>query len=133
MLLTIKGCPLRADIKREIESRLTLHPGVTGVKIIWGEMDADERSAVMTKARWNARENAADTEVPASCRVLAIASGKGGVGKSSVTVNLAAALAAEGFTVGVLDADIWGFSVPRLLGHQRTDGGRAGRRGDRSR
>ena len=70
----------------------------------------------MTKARWNARENAPDTEVPASCRVLAIASGKGGVGKSSVTVNLAAALAAPGFTVGVLDADIWGFSVPRLLG-----------------
>ena len=79
-------------------------------------MDADERTAVMTKARWNARENAPDTEVPASCRVLAIASGKGGVGKSSVTVNLAAALAATGFTVGVLDADIWGFSVPRLLG-----------------
>ncbi len=114
--LTIKGCPLRADIKREIESRLTLHPGVTAVSIVWGEMDADERSAVMTKARWNARENAPDTEVPASCRVLAIASGKGGVGKSSVTVNLAAALAATGLTVGVLDADIWGFSVPRLLG-----------------
>jgi len=114
--LTIKGCPLRAEIKREIESRLTLHPGVTAVSIVWGEMDADERSAVMTKARWNARENAPDTEVPASCRVLAIASGKGGVGKSSVTVNLAAALAATGFTVGVLDADIWGFSVPRLLG-----------------
>ena len=90
--------------------------GVTGVAIVWGEMDADERTAVMTKARWNARENAPDTEVPASCRVLAIASGKGGVGKSSVTVNLAAALAASGFTVGVLDADIWGFSVPRLLG-----------------
>ena len=79
-------------------------------------MNADERSDVMIKARWNARENAADTEVPASCPVLAIASGKGGVGKSSVTVNLAAALAAKGFTVGVLDADIWGFSVPRLLG-----------------
>ena len=70
----------------------------------------------MLKARWNARENAPDTEIPVSCRVLAIASGKGGVGKSSVTVNLAAAVAAQGFTVGVLDADIWGFSVPRLLG-----------------
>jgi ATP-binding protein involved in chromosome partitioning len=70
----------------------------------------------MTKARWNARQNAPDTEVPLSCKVLAIASGKGGVGKSSVTVNLAAALAARGLTVGVLDADIWGFSVPRLLG-----------------
>jgi len=114
--LTIKGCPLRADIKREIEGRLTLHPGVSKVKIVWGEMNADERTAAMTKARWNARESAPDTEIPASCRVLAIASGKGGVGKSSVTVNLASALAARGHTVGVLDADIWGFSVPRLLG-----------------
>ena len=70
----------------------------------------------MLKARWNARENAPDTEIPSSTRILAVASGKGGVGKSSVTVNLAAAIAAEGFTVGVLDADIWGFSVPRLLG-----------------
>jgi ATP-binding protein involved in chromosome partitioning len=70
----------------------------------------------MLKARWHARDQAPDTEVPLSCRVLAIASGKGGVGKSSVTVNLAAALAATGNVVGVLDADIWGFSVPRLLG-----------------
>lgn len=114
--LTIKGCPLRAEIKQEIESRVSLHPGVTDVKISWGEMNDEERSAVMTKARWNARENAPDTEVPLSCKILAIASGKGGVGKSSVTVNLAAALAAKGHTVGVLDADIWGFSVPRLLG-----------------
>ncbi len=114
--LTIKGCPLRAEIRDEVKGRLSLHPGVTDVRIEWGEMDADERSEVMTKARWNARQNAPDTEVPLSCRVLAIASGKGGVGKSSVTVNLAAALAASGHTVGVLDADIWGFSVPRLLG-----------------
>ena len=114
--LTIRGCPLRAEIKEEVEERIALHPGVTDVQITWGEMDPDERSEVMTKARWNARQNAPDTEVPLSCKVLAIASGKGGVGKSSVTVNLAAALAAEGHTVGVLDADIWGFSVPRLLG-----------------
>ncbi len=114
--LTIGGCPLRADIKREVEERVGLHPGVTQVSIDWGEMTADERSEVMTKARWNARELAPDTEIPLSCQVLAIASGKGGVGKSSVTVNLAAALAARGHTVGVLDADIWGFSIPRLLG-----------------
>jgi ATP-binding protein involved in chromosome partitioning len=114
--LTIKGCPLRAEIKREVEGKVSVHPGVTGVRISWGEMDAAERSEVMTKARWNARQNAPDTEIPLSCRVLAIASGKGGVGKSSVTVNLATALAAAGHTVGVLDADIWGFSVPRLLG-----------------
>ncbi|MEJ7800549.1 MAG: P-loop NTPase [Ilumatobacter sp.] len=114
--LTIGGCPLRADIKREVENRVGLHPGVTDVSITWGEMNAEERSEVMTKARWNARDNAPDTEIPLSCNVLAIASGKGGVGKSSVTVNLAAALASAGYIVGVLDADIWGFSVPRLLG-----------------
>jgi len=114
--LTIGGCPLRADIKREVESRVGLHPGVTDVRIDWGEMTADERADVMSKARWNARENAPESTVPPKCRVLAIASGKGGVGKSSCTVNLATALAARGFTVGVLDADIWGFSIPRLLG-----------------
>ena len=114
--LTIGGCPLRADIKREVETRIGVHPGVTDVQIVWGEMNSEERTDVMLKARWHAREQAPDTEVPLSCRVLAIASGKGGVGKSSVTVNLAAALAATGHVVGVLDADIWGFSVPRLLG-----------------
>ena len=114
--LTIKGCPLRAQIKNDIESRLETHPGVGKVKIVWGEMNAEERSEVMTKARWNARENAGDTAVPNSARVLAIASGKGGVGKSSVTANLAVALASHGHVVGVLDADIWGFSIPRMLG-----------------
>ncbi len=114
--LTIGGCPLRAQIKKDVETRVALHPGVRSVSIDWGEMTSDERTQVMTKARWNARQQAPDTEVPVSCRILAIASGKGGVGKSSVTVNLAAAVAAQGFIVGVLDADIWGFSVPRLLG-----------------
>jgi ATP-binding protein involved in chromosome partitioning len=114
--LTIGGCPLRADIKREITERVGVHPGVTDVRIEWGEMTPAERSETMLKARWNARQHAGDTQVPASTRVLAIASGKGGVGKSSVTVNLAVALADQGRTVGVLDADIWGFSVPRLLG-----------------
>ena len=114
--LTIGGCPLRAQIKRDVETRVAVHPGVADVRIDWGEMTGEERSEVMLKARWNAREHAPDTEVPTTARVLAIASGKGGVGKSSVTVNLAAAIAAQGFTVGVLDADIWGFSVPRLLG-----------------
>jgi ATP-binding protein involved in chromosome partitioning len=79
-------------------------------------MDAEERAAVMARARWKAREDAPETAVPATARVLAVASGKGGVGKSSVTVNLAVALASRGLTVGILDADIWGFSVPRLLG-----------------
>jgi ATP-binding protein involved in chromosome partitioning len=114
--LTIRGCPLRAQIQKDIRSRLEVHPWVKKVKIDWGEMTADERTAVMSRARWNARENATDTAIPTGARILAIASGKGGVGKSSVTVNLAAALAAAGKTVGVLDADIWGFSIPRMLG-----------------
>ena len=114
--LTIGGCPLRAQIKKDVESRVAVHPGVRDVRIEWGEMNSEERSEVMLKARWNARENAPDTQIPLTTRVIAVASGKGGVGKSSVTVNLAAAVAARGFTVGVLDADIWGFSVPRLLG-----------------
>jgi ATP-binding protein involved in chromosome partitioning len=114
--LTIRGCPLRAQIQKDIRSRLEVHPWVKKVKIDWGEMTTDERTAVMSRARWNARENATDTAVPTGARILAIASGKGGVGKSSVTVNLAAALAAAGKTVGVLDADIWGFSIPRMLG-----------------
>jgi ATP-binding protein involved in chromosome partitioning len=114
--LTIAGCPLRAQIKKDVETRIATHPGVRSVVIHWGEMSPDERSDVMLRARWAARENAPDTEVPATTRVLAIASGKGGVGKSSVTVNLAAAIASAGYTVGVLDADIWGFSVPRMLG-----------------
>ncbi|MGA1344831.1 MAG: Mrp/NBP35 family ATP-binding protein [Ilumatobacteraceae bacterium] len=114
--LTIGGCPLRAEIKREIEQRVGVHPGVTKVRIDWGEMTSEERSKVMETARWNARERAPETAIDQRTRILAIASGKGGVGKSSITVNLAAGLAEAGHRVGVLDADIWGFSVPRLLG-----------------
>jgi ATP-binding protein involved in chromosome partitioning len=112
--LTTAGCPLRAQIKRDVESKVAGLPGTTGVKVEYGEMTKEQKSDVMARARFNAREQAAPTEVPATTRVLAVASGKGGVGKSSVTVNLAAALAARGLTVGVLDADIWGFSVPRM-------------------
>jgi ATP-binding protein involved in chromosome partitioning len=80
-------------------------------------MSAEERAAVMSRARLKAQDRSAvTTDLPPTARVLAIASGKGGVGKSSVTVNLAVALAARGCTVGVLDADVWGHSVPRLLG-----------------
>ena len=84
-----------------------------------GEMDAAERSALMDRARRKAQEDRAlSTDIPPTARVLAVSSGKGGVGKSSVTVNLAVALARRGLVVGLLDADIWGFSVPRLLGMQ---------------
>jgi ATP-binding protein involved in chromosome partitioning len=114
--LTTLGCPLRSEIKKEIQSKVRGLPGVTTVDVHYIEMTQEQRTAAMQAARWNARENAPTTEISATTRVLAIASGKGGVGKSSVTVNLAAALAARGLRVGILDADIWGFSVPRMLG-----------------
>jgi ATP-binding protein involved in chromosome partitioning len=113
--LTTAGCPLRSQIQKDIKARVGSLPGVTDVRLEWTELTPEEKSAAMAKARWNVRESAPDTEIPATTKVLAVASGKGGVGKSSVTANVAAALAARGFTVGVLDADIWGFSIPRML------------------
>lgn len=114
--LTVASCPLRSQIEHDVRGRLASLPGVGAVDLTVGEMDAAQKAEVMARARWKAREEAPDTAVSPTTRVLAIASGKGGVGKSSVTVNLAAALARRGLRVGVLDADIWGFSVPRLLG-----------------
>lgn len=114
--LTTAGCPLRGQIQADVASKIRGLNGVTDVIVDYGEMTPEQKTAAMQRARWNAREQAEPTEVPATTRVLAVASGKGGVGKSSVTVNLAVALAARGLTVGVLDADIWGFSVPRMLG-----------------
>jgi ATP-binding protein involved in chromosome partitioning len=114
--LTIAACPLRSQIERDVRGQVEALDWVGSMDIRIATMDAAERAAVMARARWKAREDAPETAVPANARVLAIASGKGGVGKSSVTVNLAVALARRGLTVGILDADIWGFSVPRLLG-----------------
>jgi ATP-binding protein involved in chromosome partitioning len=114
--LTVAGCPLQAQLRKDVEGRVGAVPGVTAVHVRMGEMDADEKAALMARARWKARDRGIETDIPSSARILAIASGKGGVGKSSVTVNLAVALAARGLVVGILDADIWGFSVPRLLG-----------------
>ena len=114
--LTTSGCPLRAQIQKDIRARVGSLPGVDRVKIDWTELDQQEKATAMERARRNIAERPETTAVPPTTKVIMIASGKGGVGKSSVTVNLAAALAAEGFTVGVIDADIWGFSVPRMLG-----------------
>ena len=125
--LTTAGCPLRSQIQKDVESKVRGLPGVSAVSVEYGEMTSEQRTATMQRARWNARENAPDTEIQSSTRVLAIASGKGGVGKSSVTVNLAVALAAQGRSVGVLDADIWGFSVPRMLGVEGRLGGTDGK------
>ena len=129
--LTTAGCPLRAQLMRDAKARVASLPGIEVVKIHFGEMTADERSNVMARARWKARDNALETDIPPTCRILAISSGKGGVGKSTVTANLAVLLADRGYTVGVLDADVGGFSMPQLLGidseinGQRASDGRA--------
>ena len=114
--LTTSGCPLRAQIQKDVKSRLESLPGVTKVRIAWAELTAEEKAAAMAKARFNVSQRAPDTAIPPTTKVLMVASGKGGVGKSTVTTNLAAALASQGFNVGVMDADIWGYSVPRMLG-----------------
>ncbi|WP_419842514.1 Mrp/NBP35 family ATP-binding protein [Candidatus Poriferisodalis sp.] len=122
--LTTAGCPLRATIKRDCETRVAGLAGIESVRLHWDELNAAEKARVMERARRTARDSAAPTQVPAGTRVLAVASGKGGVGKSSVTVNVATSLARRGFVVGVLDADIWGFSIPRMLGMERRLGAR---------
>jgi ATP-binding protein involved in chromosome partitioning len=114
--LTTAGCPLRGQIQRDVKARIGSLPGVAEVLVRTTEMTSDQKRDVMARARQKAQENPVATDIPARTRVLAVSSGKGGVGKSSVTVNLAAALAARGLTVGLLDADIAGFSVPRMLG-----------------
>ncbi len=114
--LTTAGCPLRAQLQRDIRSRIVSLPGVTKVELDWTEMTDDEKRVAKERARFNISQRVEQTSVGPMTRVITVASGKGGVGKSSVTVNLAAALAARGLKVGVLDADIWGYSVPRMLG-----------------
>ena len=114
--LTTAGCPLRAQIQRDVRNRVGGLPGVEKVKIHWSELTQEEKAAAMAKARFNVAQNAPETAVPPTTKVVMVASGKGGVGKSTVTVNLAAELANRGMRVGVMDADIWGYSVPRMLG-----------------
>lgn len=113
--LTTKGCPLRAQIQGDIKDRLLILPEVKEVKLDFIEMTQEEKAATMDKARKNISQQGKETEIPANARILLISSGKGGVGKSTVTVNLAVSLASQGYTVGLMDADIWGFSVTQLL------------------
>src|ERR1700684_932917 len=115
--LTVAGCPLRATITREVTAAVSKLDGVSRVQVELDVMSEEQRSALQTKLRGDAPARVIPFAKPDSLtRVFAIASGKGGVGKSSVTVNLAAAMAAAGQKVGLLDADIYGHSVPRMLG-----------------
>jgi len=112
--LTVAGCPLRSSFEDQVREHVASLPGVTSVGLHFDVMTPDERAALTTKLRGPVEEKG--IKLPATTRVIAVASGKGGVGKSSVTVNLAAALASFGHEVGVLDADIYGHSVPHMLG-----------------
>ena len=114
--LTTSGCPLRSQIERDVKEAALCIDGIKKVEIVIGIMEQDQRAELMKRARKFAQERAPETSIPFQTPVLMIASGKGGVGKSSVTANLAVALAQLGHRVGVLDADIWGFSLTRLLG-----------------
>ena len=116
LALTTEGCPLKVQLRKDVDARVGAVPGVSSVKTTFGVMDKTEKARLMHRARAKAQEGAPATDIPSTCKVVAIASGKGGVGKSSITANLAVALAQRGLTVGVLDADIWGFSIPRMLG-----------------
>jgi ATP-binding protein involved in chromosome partitioning len=117
VLLTVAGCPMKEQLTRDVTAAVSGVPGVTSVNVQLGVMSDAQRGELRTKLRGDAPANEIPFAQPGSrTRVYAVASGKGGVGKSSVTVNLAAALAAKGLSVGVLDADIYGFSVPRMLG-----------------
>ena len=116
LALTIADCPMRNQIETEIERKLLLLENVDSVEITTTAMNQKDRTAVMEKARKKARENAQPTNINPRTRVVAVGSGKGGVGKSTLSANIALGLAKTGFKTGLLDADIWGFSIPRLLG-----------------
>ena len=115
--LTVAGCPMRDTITREVTAAVTKLPGAASVRVDLDVMSDEQRRALQSQLRGGRPEPEIPFAQPSSLtRVYAVASGKGGVGKSSVTVNLAATLAATGQKVGVVDADIYGHSVPRMLG-----------------
>ncbi|HEX8928688.1 MAG TPA: P-loop NTPase, partial [Actinomycetota bacterium] len=119
VLLTVPGCPMKDRLQRDVTAAVSPLPGVTRVEVGLGSMTEEQRQALVGKLRGSSGQQQRKITFwgeESSTRVLAIASGKGGVGKSSVTVNLAAALAAQGHRVAVVDCDIYGFSVPRMLG-----------------
>jgi ATP-binding protein involved in chromosome partitioning len=134
ILLTIAGCPLQERIQTDVSNALRPLDGVTGIKLALGVMSEQQRAALVERLRGGGASPASQGDPHAghahaqgmkpipfwgsesTTRVILVASGKGGVGKSSITANLAVSLAAKGFSVGLVDADIWGFSQPRMMG-----------------
>ncbi|MHA3701643.1 Mrp/NBP35 family ATP-binding protein [Jatrophihabitans sp. YIM 134969] len=117
ILLTVAGCPMRDKLTKDVTAAVSTVPGVTSVDLSFGVMNDEQRAGLRKGLRGDSPEREIPFAQPGSkTRVYAVASGKGGVGKSSVTVNLAVALSKRGLRVGVVDADIYGFSVPRMIG-----------------
>ena len=114
IVLTVAGCPLRSAFEDQVAQHVGTLPGVESVALSFDVMSPEERAALTVQLRGGVEPRG--IQLPATTRVIAVASGKGGVGKSTLTVNLAAALAELGHEVGVLDADIYGHSIPHMLG-----------------
>jgi ATP-binding protein involved in chromosome partitioning len=116
VLLTVAGCPLKETINRDVTAAVSPLEGVRDVQVVLGAMSGEQREQLVGKLKGGSPEQQQTFFTDGQTEVIAVASGKGGVGKSSVTANLAVAMAAEGHRVGVLDADVWGFSIPRMMG-----------------
>ena len=125
--LTVPGCPLRASFQEQVEQALMPLDGIEEVELGFDVMSPEEKAALTSRLRGGVSERTPGISVDSGTRVLAVASGKGGVGKSSLAANLAAAFSGLGHRTGVLDADVYGYSIPQMLGvHQRpvaVDGG----------
>ena len=116
VLLTIAGCPLKDTITRDTKAAVARVEGVTEVSVVLGNMTPEQRKAMKEKLQGSGTRDIPFNRPDSLTKVYAVASGKGGVGKSSVTANLAVSLAAKGLRVGLVDADIYGFSIPGMLG-----------------
>jgi ATP-binding protein involved in chromosome partitioning len=117
--LTTPSCPLKDTLAREVSEAVRAVEGVQRVEVTFGAMSESERLHLASRLRGSRPEGSHPFSLDSDTRVYAVASGKGGVGKSTVTANLAVALASEGKRVGVIDADVWGYSMPQLFGVRR--------------
>jgi ATP-binding protein involved in chromosome partitioning len=120
ILLTTPGCPLKSSFRTQVADTVGRLDGVTGTDVTFGVMSDAQRTELRSQLQGDRRHRSPGVALPPNCRVIAVTSGKGGVGKSTVAVNLALALRAAGERVGIMDADVYGYSVPTMLGiHQR--------------
>jgi ATP-binding protein involved in chromosome partitioning len=117
--LTVAGCPMKADLESQVRQHVGAVEGVGSVGVSFDVMTPEQKAALRQRLHGGDQEGKKTVAIGDRTRVVAVASGKGGVGKSTVTANLAAALAAGGAEVGVIDADIYGYSIPRMLGITR--------------